>query len=239
LHKTLKNQQFDFTHLENKIENSGVLRELGVGSAALLRFVSDAIRAREEIKFEFSRNISEALELITELANHFSITREDASHIEITTLLGMYRESSNENSLLHSDIKQGKDKYSESNSVWLPPLLLKPSDVYGFTMPKSITNFVGQLSITAPSINIENIGEDLNGRIVLIESADPGYDWIFAQDIAGLITCYGGANSHMSVRARELDIPAGIGVGPEIYASLLNAEIIFLDCNSKRIEIVR
>jgi hypothetical protein len=43
----------------------------------------------------------------------------------------------------------------------------------------------------------------------------------------------------MSVRARELDIPAGIGVGAEVYASLLSAKIIFLDCNSKRIEIVR
>jgi phosphoenolpyruvate-protein kinase (PTS system EI component) len=71
----------------------------------------------------------------------------------------------------------------------------------------------------------------------VIESADPGYDWIFAQSIAGLITCYGGANSHMAVRCRELNIPAAIGVGVELFNSIKNSNLVYLDCANKKIEV--
>ena len=45
----------------------------------------------------------------------------------------------------------------------------------------------------------------LRNKIVLIEGADPGFDWIFSQNIAGLITKYGGANSHMAIRSAEFE----------------------------------
>jgi phosphoenolpyruvate-protein kinase (PTS system EI component) len=76
----------------------------------------------------------------------------------------------------------------------------------------------------------------LDGKIVLIESADPGFDWIFLRGITGLITCYGGANSHMAVRSKELNIPAAIGVGAATFESLKKSNVIFLDCVNKRIE---
>ena len=44
----------------------------------------------------------------------------------------------------------------------------------------------------------------------MIENADPGFDWIFGSKILGLITKYGGVNSHMAIRCAELEIPAGI-----------------------------
>ena len=37
----------------------------------------------------------------------------------------------------------------------------------------------------------------LENKIILLENADPGYDFIFSKKIKGLITCFGGANSHM------------------------------------------
>ena len=52
---------------------------------------------------------------------------------------------------------------------------------------------------------------DLNDKIVLIEGADPGYDWIFTTRFVGLITKFGGANSHMAIRCAEMQIPAAIG----------------------------
>ena len=60
----------------------------------------------------------------------------------------------------------------------------------------------------------------IDGRIVLIPNADPGYDWLLARPIAGLVTMYGGANSHMAVRAAELSLPAAIGVGELLYGDL-------------------
>ena len=67
-------------------------------------------------------------------------------------------------------------------------------------------------SVEAPPAGSRTDG-DVAGRIVLIPSADPGYDWLLARDIAGLITMFGGANSHMAVRAAECSLPAAIGVG--------------------------
>ena len=63
----------------------------------------------------------------------------------------------------------------------------------------------------------------------MIPQADPGYDWLFGQNIVGLVTMYGGANSHMSIRAAEFGLPAAIGVGEKIYQSLTDARVIELN----------
>ena len=74
------------------------------------------------------------------------------------------------------------------------------------------------------------------GRIVIIERADPGFDWIFTQNIAGLVTKFGGANSHMAIRCAELDLPAAIGCGEQIFDRLLRASAIELDCSKGIVE---
>ena len=79
----------------------------------------------------------------------------------------------------------------------------------------------------------------LEGAIVLIPQADPGFDWLFGQSIAGLITMYGGANSHMTVRAAEFGLPAAIGVGENLYERLSNAQVIELDCGNQWLSVVR
>ena len=71
--------------------------------------------------------------------------------------------------------------------------------------------------VTSKLANISKNIKDLNGKIVLIENADPGYDYIFNQKIIGLITKYGGINSHMTIRCSELGIPAAIGIGENLY----------------------
>lgn len=70
---------------------------------------------------------------------------------------------------------------------------------------------------------------------MLIQAADPGYDYLFSKNIAGLITCYGGANSHMAIRASELSLPSVIGVGEEKFAQLLNAKKLRIECANEQI----
>ena len=69
--------------------------------------------------------------------------------------------------------------------------------------------------------------------MVLIESADPGYDWIFSYNIAGLITKYGGAASHMAIRSAEYGIASIIGCGEDIFDEISNYNKIFIDCDQK------
>lgn len=73
----------------------------------------------------------------------------------------------------------------------------------------------------------------IKNKIVLIENADPGYDFIFSHNIKGLITMYGGSNSHMAIRCMELGIPALIGVGNQKFNEISKAKKIFIDCKNK------
>ena len=75
----------------------------------------------------------------------------------------------------------------------------------------------------------------MKDKIVCIESADPGYDFIFSHKIKGLVTMYGGANSHMAIRCMELGIPAAIGVGKLKFDEVINSSFVTLDCKSKTI----
>ena len=101
------------------------------------------------------------------------------------------------------------------------------------TKPNFITNKV----IKAKSILINNvqINKGLKDKIVLIENADPGYDWVFSKKIKALITKYGGVNSHMSIRCEELNLPAVIGIGEENYEKIKNCTNVILNCKNEQV----
>ena len=72
----------------------------------------------------------------------------------------------------------------------------------------------------------------------MIPQADPGYDWLFGRNIVGLVTMYGGANSHMAIRAAEFGLPAAIGIGETHYRSLAGAIEIELNASQRVIRII-
>ena len=110
---------------------------------------------------------------------------------------------------------------------------------FQISTPNFITNkkILGQIVKIESLVNI-NIKKIISGKIVLIEGADPGYDWIFSFDIKALITKFGGANSHMSIRCSEFGLPAAIGCGEQIFHKIENSNTVLIDCESKKIEIV-
>ena len=69
----------------------------------------------------------------------------------------------------------------------------------------------------------------------MIENADPGFDWIFTKNPAGLITKYGGVASHMAIRCGEIDLPAAIGTGELLFEKLRSSIKIQLDCKNQQI----
>ena len=86
-------------------------------------------------------------------------------------------------------------------------------------------------------IDVKSLASDeydsIFNKIVLLEKADPGFDWIFSKNISGLITKFGGAASHMAIRCAEFGIPAAIGCGDILYNRLKTAKVVDLDCNNK------
>ena len=123
--------------------------------------------------------------------------------------------------------------------IELPSVLFNENDFYYFERSSSQPNFVTTKSVSGPVTVWKNIAEtNVEGKIILISQADPGFDWLFGKKIAGLITKYGGANSHMAIRAAEMNVPAAIGVGDKLFDELTKVKHIHLDCQNSKIEIL-
>jgi len=98
-------------------------------------------------------------------------------------------------------------------------------------------NFITNHSVKGNLFDIVNFkrDENLKEKIILIENADPGYDWIFTKNPLGLITKYGGVASHMAIRCSEIGLPAAIGVGEILYDKLYYSTKVLLDCKNNEI----
>ena len=203
-----------------------------------IRYFSNAIQAREYCKFEFTRNLSASLDLIIEYGvKALKLTREDTGYLTFDDFKGLRTGQLNEN-LIQNFVKLRKSDFNEKHLIKLPGFISDEKDFFGYEQEKSETNFITRLNIIADLLFIKlNQDNIINGKIVAVPNADPGFDWIFAHNISGLITQYGGANSHMAIRCAELGIPAAIGVGEKFYESLYEGRLM-LDCQNGRIEYV-
>ncbi len=232
---TAQEKTFDLTE-EKKQKITTLLNHMDFDLDANEFFVycREATQAREFVKFEFSKNLSKALDLISNFGAEHGLSRKQLSYVSVTDLqdykLGVLHIND-----LKNIIKTKKKKFMLTKMIELPQLILTEHDFYGFERNASEPNFVTSQSIEADCVCLTDEPDVLKGKIVFIEQADPGYDWMFAYDLAGLITQYGGANSHMAIRAAELDLPAAIGVGDKLYDELKTADIVRLNCGEKQI----
>jgi glutamine kinase len=127
--------------------------------------------------------------------------------------------------------------YEITCQLELPNIISSARDFEYFETPPSDPNYIGKSTTVGEVayLRSDEISKKIKNKIVLIHSADPGYDWIFSHDIKGLITEFGGANSHMAIRCSELGIPAAIGVGAEKFSKLNKQEVIKIDCGNRRL----
>ena len=203
----------------------------------LLDFMQAGIELRELAKFHFTRNLSDALTLITEVGGQYGFSREDLAYCDIAAFKELYVAAADPRDLLSLSVEQGKARYAETLKISLPPLIAKPEDIWAFQWPETAPNFITQKQVTAPVVGYD-ARDRLAGAIVCIPNADPGFDWLFSNPIAGLITAWGGANSHMAIRAGEMGLPAVIGAGEVLYRRWANAQRLYMDCAGRRVEVV-
>lgn len=241
----LKNKKVFFTNNEKKKINIFLKKfKSDLNFDQFIRYLKESIKMREYSKHIFTKSIDLLFENIMALCNRFDISHKDASFLNINKITELYYNLSSQNieEIFKEEIKKNKKQYKINYNFKLPETIINENDIYFYYENQNKINFVGDKIITSDVISLENTNIDLNkirDKIVCIESADPGYDFIFFAKIKGLITKYGGVNSHMSVRCSELGLPAAIGVGESQFNNIISSKKIELDCQAKTINFLR
>ena len=212
--------------------------QLPLTPEALFEYAALAMAGREHAKFVFTRNLSDAIESIAEWGEHIGLTREDLAFLTLPDLAASLTAPVTRDRETHyHELAQSRCTYARAmRGLRLGYILRDAHDLYVVPQHRGAANYVTTRTLEGRPLLLDNrmtSQTDLFGRIVCIESADPGFDWIFAKGIAGLVTKFGGANSHMTIRCAELGIPAAIGVGEGTFDRLVSAGRLELRCGEK------
>lgn len=195
-------------------------------------FIKASIKGREYAKYIFTRNIYLFFLILKNWAKLNNVEYKKVNYI-----------NSNIFNLIQKKlpIKKIKDKiiqsqklYNENNALLLPDFISKIEDLYYFQEINAKPTFIGK-SIVSKTIcfsrKIKNLKLYKN-KIVLIQNADPGYEFLFHLGIKGIITKYGGSNSHMAIRSHELELSSVIGTG-HLFDKIKNNESVKIDVVNK------
>jgi phosphohistidine swiveling domain-containing protein len=221
-----------YAAIQNEMKNQGLHGDV----LALFKFIKAGIEGREYSKFVFTKSLSYMLELFAKLGETYGFSREDMAYMDYFLVEKIYSSTTDIKSFFADAIQEGKKRHAETLTFTMPPVILNPDDIYAFHMPTSIPNYITLGEVAGEVCSKDLCKDNISGKILLIKAADPGFDWIFSCNIKGFVTAYGGANSHMAIRAGELGIPAAIGVGEKVFERLSNAKKLRIDCANRKIE---
>ena len=235
--KSKKMSKINEKRINEILEN----HQLKFKEVTFLEFLRQSVTQRENLKFEFTKNLSQALEYIAIAGEKLGFSREEMSNLEFSDI--MQFSTKNRQHLVSTWKKKSdrKNMVKKLNEYFLLPSIIFSED--DFQVIRSYVakpNYITKKRITANVLilNPKNKIPNIENKIVIIENADPGYDWIFAKNPKGLITKYGGIASHMAIRCGEIGMPAVIGCGEMLFEKLKIAEKLSLDCKNEKINII-
>jgi phosphohistidine swiveling domain-containing protein len=198
-----------------------------------LELLASAFRSREDHKFQFTAVLSDVLEAIAEMGAHLDLSRSEVRRLSIGRLLAAAR--GRDHAATQRASRGAAHRSTQQVMLQWPDFISARSSMSEVDFIEARPTFIGQQIVDASVCHLNSEPADprvLDGSIVAIEAADPGFDWIFTQRIAGLVTCYGGSSSHMAIRCHELKLPAAIGCGRTTFQRLVAGTRIMLDCRN-------
>lgn len=224
--------------IDNMINEQGFIFSID----QLLAFVKQSLEWREYIKFVFTKLISSIFKLLCRFGEYHGISRDDLAFVDINDILEHSNSLVSEEhiDMLKIKVANRRIKYDREAILYFPEIIFSELDCIIPKAIQSMPNYITQRNITAEIISMDGLKDlyddsQYQGKIVLIENADPGYDWLFNKGIVGLITKYGGVASHMAIRCAEFNLPAAIGCGELIYKKIVGSKYVTLNCGEKKI----
>lgn len=209
----------------------------------VIHFIVKSIQLREKQKFDFMKSVNAILCLIKMFGVNNQLDAEKLSFIPVQYFTNRGIQNSDPGHLQHilKTISYNQKSWHLTKNINLPELICHPNELFVFESRKNQPNFITQKIITGKILHLDDLhvnkkNVSLDDHIILLTSADPGFDWIFGHKIKGLITAFGGMASHMAIRCSEFELPAMIGCGQKYFESLTSADSIKLDCENKIVE---
>ena len=201
----------------------------------LIEYIKKSIAMREYSKFIFTKNINLIFKYIERQGLLFKLSKKDLSFLDISFFLKKSMKSLKKTKEI---INKSKNEFIFTKAIKLPQIIHDSTGAFISPHQVNLPNFVTKNRVICESLFLEKKFKNIkiNNKIIFIESADPGYDWLFTYKIKGLVTKFGGVNSHMAIRCRELNIPAAIGCGEKLFSDLMNSKKIILDCSINKID---
>ena len=196
-------------------------------------FVKETMTLREESKFEFTRTLSDILELIADAGKELGFSRIELSMLSLNDIFKFKIMKKEElKKFWKKQIKKYRIRNEIEQYVHLPSILFSRNDFTIIQEYIAKPNFITNKKIISENIFLKDLDnlKRIENKIVMIDNADPGFDWIFIKNPSGLITKYGGMASHMAIRCAELGLPAAIGCGETLFEKLKESKKISLDC---------
>ena len=238
------NQKFKFKIKKiNEINNLFKKNKLEINFNQFLNFAKISIENREYSKLIFTKSIDEIFKNLKILAKDIKIDFKRFEYLDIDLILSSfhYVEQEKLKKIILKNLSVNEKSYRFLQSIIVPNIVTDDKDFYYHYDLNCIANYITN-KITTGEIfkikkNLQSL-KNLNGKIILIENADPGFDFLFSYKIKGLVTKYGGSNSHMAIRCMELGLPAIIGVGDKIYQDFAKSKKVYIDCNNKKYSIL-
>lgn len=214
-----------------------------LSAEGLMAYIRQAIVGREQVKFQFTRVLSDALSALVRWGEQHGLSREDLSFVPWSRLEDGLVEPTMDyvDRTFLAIAEEGRRDLSAAQAFRFSHIIFGVDDLYVATHSRSVPNFIGQGRAVGAVVELTantSANTHLRQRIVCIESADPGFDWIFTKGLAGLVTKFGGANSHMAIRCAELGLPAAIGCGAYSFDQIVAAGQVELDCAQRVLKVL-
>lgn len=235
----LKHNPLDSGRLLDALDDIGFF----VNLRDFLDFLKDSMEEREYFKFEFTKSLSLAIDILIEIGEKLGFEKDDMAYLEAVDIqLAAGMDPDTIKKRWKTVILKNREKYKVCSMLILPDVIYDRNQVKCIEIWEARPNFITSECVSGEVVLLENYENedhedvaDVSGRIVVIPKADPGYDWIFAKGIKGFITKYGGVASHMAIRCAEFNIPAAIGCGDCIYSFVEKQKAVTLDCENGKI----
>jgi hypothetical protein len=227
----------EIASIEKAIRDS----ELELEPGQLIYFLGNAIRQRERYKFEFTKGIDSVFRFIKDKSADWNFA-DHLPTMTITQLDEIFQSKSERRDFV---FPSGLPPAENSSNIFeddylLPEVLFEDSSLSIFLAQNKTPYFPVQTVALGSALKLSENSAlsavDFEGKIICIESADPGYDFIFGLKVAGLVTAFGGPNSHMSVRCAELNLPSAIGLGSLAFNTIESGDQLLLDCVNLRFQ---